>query len=501
MGREWDPDRFVGNPNAEQYQVDGFAQTELPLMRLQNRRTLLKQVDAHFGKMDRSRSVNLYDKYQQQAFDLMTSGKARRAFDIAREPSKVRERYGRNRWGQCVLLARRLIEAGARLVHVQWPREPGDNAVDNPLWDTHAQNAERMEDVLAPQFDVGFSALVEDLDQRGLLEETLVVAIGEFGRTPKINNKGGRDHWGPVFSFVMAGAGISGGQVFGASDKSGGYPVENRIEPGDLTATIFHLTGLEPHATFFDKEGRVHHYSRGKPIDTILGHEPATEKRIESTGDPARVPVFDESAFLLAPDFQSPIPIKDAKESSRPRGWRATPLLNGNVNGFGVRVHDNHVSLGVRVRHSDKPLSLNKGTVALLAQEIRSPFAGAFTAKIDVKGLGDSQVFAKHFRSRLIFFQYQARNKNAMQRAEQASLVINPKFDSDWQSFELTKVFTNPNPGQNFSFGLGLGLAVIVEKMTVDVITQPEKDGQAMLLINSIKVEHNPKPRNEKVKV
>ena len=142
-------------------------------------------------------------------------------------------------FGQCCLLARRLIEAGVRLVHVQWPCEPGDNAVDNPLWDTHAQNADRMEDVLAPTFDVGFTALLGDLEERGLLKETLVVAIGEFGRTPKINGNGGRDHWGAVWSFAMAGAGISGGQVHGSSDKTGGHPATDAFTPGDLTATLF----------------------------------------------------------------------------------------------------------------------------------------------------------------------------------------------------------------------------------------------------------------------
>ena len=158
-----------------------------------------------------SKAVDILSTYQQQSYELMTSGKARRAFNIQEEPDHVRDRYGRNRWGQCVLLARRLIESGVRLVHVNWPREPGDNASDNPLWDTHAQNHDRLEDVLCPLFDVGYTALIEDLDQRGLLDETLVVAIGEFGRTPKINPKSGRDHWGPVFSAALAGAGISGG--------------------------------------------------------------------------------------------------------------------------------------------------------------------------------------------------------------------------------------------------------------------------------------------------
>src|SRR5690606_10992763 len=132
---------------------------------------------------------------------------------------------------------------------------PGDNAVDNPLWDTHAQNADRVEDVLCPMFDVSFAALISDLQERGLLEETLVVAIGEFGRTPKINGNGGRDHWGPVFSFALAGAGVSAGQVYGASDANGAYAAKDRVTGGDFTATLFHLLGVNWGATFTDREG------------------------------------------------------------------------------------------------------------------------------------------------------------------------------------------------------------------------------------------------------
>src|SRR5262249_21313979 len=220
LGREWDPDRFLGDPADPGYRVQGLELTDLAPLQLRQRRSLLEQLDHHRSKLEHGEAVRKFDTFQQRAFELLLTGKAREAFAIQNEPEKNRERYGRTRFGQCALLARRLIEAGVRLVHVQWPREPGDNAVDNPLWDTHAQNAERMEDVLAPTFDVGFTALIEDLEQRGLLQETLVVAIGDFGRTPKINPNGGRDHWGPVWSFVMAGAGISGGQVYGASDKT-----------------------------------------------------------------------------------------------------------------------------------------------------------------------------------------------------------------------------------------------------------------------------------------
>ena len=140
---------------------------------------------------------------------MLTTGKARTAFALEKEPESVRDRYGRGKWGQSVLLSRRLIEAGVRFVHVQWPREPGDLSSSAPLWDTHANNDKRVKSILCPQFDVGFSALIEDLDARGLLDETLVVATGEFGRTPKFNANGGRDHWGPVFSFALAGAGLS----------------------------------------------------------------------------------------------------------------------------------------------------------------------------------------------------------------------------------------------------------------------------------------------------
>jgi uncharacterized protein (DUF1501 family) len=139
-----------------------------------------------------------------------------------------------------------LIEAGVRLVHVNWAREPGDSAVDNPMWDTHAQNADRLQDALCPMFDVSFDALLDDLADRGLLAETLVVVVGEFGRTPRINKQGGRDHWGHVFSMALAGAGIRGGQVIGASDKNGAYPTTEPIRGGDLTATIFHLLGIDP---------------------------------------------------------------------------------------------------------------------------------------------------------------------------------------------------------------------------------------------------------------
>ena len=206
-----------------------------------------------------------------------------------------------------------------RLVHVNWPREGGDSAVDNPLWDTHAGNADRLQDCLCPQFDVTFTALIDDLEQRGLLEETLVVAIGEFGRTPRINAVGGRDHWGRVFSLALAGAGIAGGQVLGASDKTGAFPTQDPIRPHDLTATIFHLLGVDPHGMFPDKTNRPHPITKGEPLLRVLGNRPAPLP-CKAEGDPAFVPPYDDRK-LLDTDFRS-TKLLPCSPPSREKGWR-----------------------------------------------------------------------------------------------------------------------------------------------------------------------------------
>ena len=516
MGSQWNPDRFVGDPSQPDYEVDGLRMLDIPPSQLEQRRKLLAEVQRRFGDNNRGPDVRLYDKFQQQAFQLLTSGKAREAFAVDREPPAVRDRYGRNRWGQCVLLARRLVEAGVRLVHVQWPREPGDNAVDNPLWDTHAQNADRLEDVLCPQFDVGFSALIQDLDQRGLLDETLVVAIGEFGRTPKINAKGGRDHWGPVFSCALAGAGISGGQVFGASDKQGGHPVEDRVEPGDLTATIFHLLGLDYQSSFQDIEGREHRLTQGAPMFKLLGTRPATDQRVKSTGRVARVPVYDPSRTLMQSDFQGDNPLRPFDTPSRPKGWRAAPLLDSESDGFGVKAIAEHAVLGLHGGSSDGGQKLAKNASAVLAQEVRSPFAGTYRLTVRMRGEADSretfdQIFAKNFSCRLEFFQYTDKSKHSAKRKKLADLTTRPEFRPEFQSgdeddlpqtFVLAKEFINPKPGQNFSFGLGLGIAVIVENSSGGPIEIPA--GQlpvARVRLLDIELEFIGKQRNQDVKV
>ena len=206
------------------------------------------------------------DRIQGRAFEVLQSAASRRAFELEQEPALLRDAYGRTKYGQSVLLARRLVESGVRLVQVNWPREPNDMSNGFPVWDTHKNNAPRVRDVLCPQFDNAFSALITDLAQRGLLDETLVVAMGEFGRSPKINPAGGRDHWGGVFSLALAGAGIGGGQVIGSSDKDGGSPKSRPLRPPDLAATIFHLLGIDPAGTFADPLGRPQLITNGGTV-------------------------------------------------------------------------------------------------------------------------------------------------------------------------------------------------------------------------------------------
>ena len=515
LGGEWNPDRFLGNPSRPDYKVDGLELSDLPPLRLERRRSLLSQVEEHFTSAKRDNVVQVYDKFQQQAFDLLTSDKARDAFAIEKEPPKLRERYGNNEWGQSCLVARRLIEAGARMVHVNWPRVPGDNASDNPLWDTHAQNADRVEDVLCPTFDVSFSALIEDLDRRGMLDETLVVAIGEFGRTPKINAKGGRDHWGPVFSFVMAGAGVSGGQVYGASDKQGAYPAEDKIRPGELTATLFHLMGIDPTGTFHDREGREHRLTEGATLSKLLGTEPATYQRVRSTGNIARVPPPGEH-MLLNMQFTDAVALRTFEGPSRPKGWRVSHVLKGNDRGLGVKHHainpaglgtaDSNVSIGFGLGDkSAENLTVDKGQRAVLAQEVISPFPGTYTFRIHATAGATSkevfeQVFRKHFMCRLQLFQFTEKAKSPAQRKELAGAEIQPQFTADGslQSFEVTKKLLNPKPGSNFSFGLGMGVAVILEKKTDGQLTVPDSQ-QAFLTIDRVEIDFVGKERDKNV--
>jgi hypothetical protein len=270
LGRAADPWLIHGDPSAPTFQIPGLSLTaDVSATRLRERVSLLEQVNRGLDAAERGEAVARFDQRSQQAFDLLRAGKARRAFDLDREPPGLRDRYGRNRWGQSVLLARRLVEAGVSLVQVNWTRLPGDTN-DAPAWDTHNKNAQRLKNNLMPPMDLAYSALLEDLETRGLLEETLVVWMGEFGRSPKINGGGGRDHWGSVFSVALAGGSVRGGQVIGSSDKIGGLPREGRLQPQNLTATVFHCLGHAAHTEIRDALGRPLVISRGEVIRQAL---------------------------------------------------------------------------------------------------------------------------------------------------------------------------------------------------------------------------------------
>lgn len=268
LGRTADPWLLHCQPQDPGFQVDGLSlPLDVPPPRLGARTSLLDRVNQRLDAAARGPALARFDNRSQQAFDLLRAGRARQAFDLHCEPAALRDRYGRNRWGQSVLLARRLVEAGVSLVQVNWTRMPTDEDVNgSPAWDTHSKNAQRMKSPLMPIMDAAYATLLDDLAARGLLDETLVVWMGEFGRSPKINGVAGRDHWGHVFSVALAGGGIRGGQALGQSDKIAGFPKEGRLRPHDMTATVYHCLGISPDTTVHDSLGRPLAVSQGEVI-------------------------------------------------------------------------------------------------------------------------------------------------------------------------------------------------------------------------------------------
>ena len=250
----------------------------ISLDRIAARRGLLSALETLDRALDRGSTASL-DDFRAQAFRMLTDPRARGALDLAREPDAVRERYGRNEYGESFLLARRLVEAGVRLVTFVWEYTCPDGNVAN-VWDNHGGTASLggisgfdmlRQYYCIPSLDQGLSALLEDLDQRGMLDETLVAAYGEFGRTPKINKEAGRDHWGMCQSVALAGGGIRGGQIYGASDKHAAYPADNPISPQDLLATIYHALGINPQAELHDAQNRPYRVCDGRVIGELLG--------------------------------------------------------------------------------------------------------------------------------------------------------------------------------------------------------------------------------------
>ncbi len=269
LGRKHDPWLIHCDPDSPSFNVPDLTfPREISSTRFDQRRALLEHVNRRLDQTLCSPPVGQYSEESQQAMGLLSATASRKAFDLSSESTTARDRYGRSRYAQSVLLSRRLVEAGVSIVRINWPRIP-----DKPNqggWDTHAQHSRCCKDFLMPMMDNAYSALLEDLDQRGLLESTLVVWVGEFGRTPQFNANGGRDHWGHVFSMAMAGGGVRGGVVHGSSDKDAAYPLDGRVEPQDVIATIFHCLGFQPDMVIHDTLRRPIPISRGEVIHQIL---------------------------------------------------------------------------------------------------------------------------------------------------------------------------------------------------------------------------------------
>jgi len=271
LGKAHDPFALMADPSQKNFRVpDLLPPDQIGAARLDRRRRLRDIVEGAVREFEASEDARLMDENFHAAFRMMTSEQARQAFALADEPTAVRERYGMNRFGQCCLLARRLIENGVRFVTINTFL----TVFDEITWDIHGSkpftSIQGMKEIVCPMYDQAYSALIEDLGQRGMLDDTLVACLSEFGRTPKVNPAGGRDHWPQCFTTYFAGGGIQGGRAIGKSDPIGGFPAERPVGPGDLVATVFHSLGLD-HKAHLPGPG-------GRPFFlTDLGTEPIRE--------------------------------------------------------------------------------------------------------------------------------------------------------------------------------------------------------------------------------
>jgi hypothetical protein len=250
LGKAHDPFALMADPSQPDFKVpDLLPPEDIGTVRLDRRRRLREIVDETARVFEATESAKLLNENFDAAFRMMSSPQARSAFDLAQEPQEVRDRYGRNRFGQCCLLARRLIENGVRFITINTFL----TVFDEITWDIHGSkpftSIAGMRDIVCPMYDQAYSALIEDLSQRGMLADTLVCNLSEFGRTPRVNPAGGRDHWPQCFTVYFAGGGVQGGRVVGASDPIGGLPADRPVDPGQVVATIFHSLGfrLEAH--------------------------------------------------------------------------------------------------------------------------------------------------------------------------------------------------------------------------------------------------------------
>jgi hypothetical protein len=263
LGARYDPLVLNSDPNAPNFRVPNLSPpADVTPPRLGGRRALLARLDDRPGLVSPARAAD-FEANKARAFTLVTAPQVRKAFDLSAEPARVRDRYGRHSWGQSHLLARRLVEAGVRFV----------TTVNGPsiIWDTHADNFNKLQSRLVPPMEQAYAALLDDLEARGLLDSTLVIWMGDFGRTPRINRQAGRDHWPPCYSVVLAGGGIRGGQVLGESDRQGAYPRSHPVTPADLHATVFTALNYDPHRiTYLSPEGRPFPLSEGEPLRQLL---------------------------------------------------------------------------------------------------------------------------------------------------------------------------------------------------------------------------------------
>jgi hypothetical protein len=262
LGQTCDPFRILQDPNRPDFRVQALTPPrEVPLERLGARRGLLDEMARHAGSV---LGRGIMDAHQERAFNMILAPQTRTAFDLNAEPARVRDRYGRHKFGQGVLLARRLVEHGVPLITVYWN---GDEVPGG--WDLHYRNRERLPPLAGP-LDRAFAALIDDLDASGLLEETLVVWMGEFGRAPLIEREGGRGHWGRCYSVVLAGGGIRPGIVHGRSDRHAAFPLDGAVNPQDLVTTIYYSLGIPKDTELRDTFGRPLRLCQGEPIHAVL---------------------------------------------------------------------------------------------------------------------------------------------------------------------------------------------------------------------------------------
>ena len=265
MGPTFDPFWVLNNPNAADFHVDNLVlPSPVTAERMKDRSQLLAELGQGLTIRNEP-SLSAIDDFQSRAFELLTSNAAQQAFDLDQETPEMRARYGRNIYGQSTLLARRLVEAGTRFITLSWAPDA------NATWDTHGDNFNKLKKILLPEFDAACSSLLHDLDERGLLERTLVAVLGDFGRSPKINAAAGRDHWNSCYTIMLAGAGIRQGFVYGSSDRTGSVPAESPVSPGDVMATIYRLLGVQSTTQILDPLGRPHEVvPQGRVVHQIM---------------------------------------------------------------------------------------------------------------------------------------------------------------------------------------------------------------------------------------